>query len=156
VREKAVAVRRTSASDEPSIRKFRRPSVDVVQRAALRVLGRDGRHFRSQRELRSALLPVLQREDALYRLGGARLRRTLIGLPGLRLTVRYAETGSRRPLQRCPVCFSKLQPIRNRTLYGDEVVLGYECTHCAYWTHLRRRVPIRYGFSTGGSVTETS
>jgi hypothetical protein len=64
----------------------------------------------------------------------------------VRVDVRYAERPTRRPLQCCPVCRSTLRPIRNRTLEGDRVTLGYRCTHCAYWTHLRRRVPVRYRF----------
>ena len=126
--------------------RFRRPPADVVRSVARRSLGRIGGRVPSQAALRRALLPGLRAKDPLFVLGGVRLRQILLDAPGVRVEVRYAERPTRRPLQRCPVCHSALRPIRNRTLEGDRVVLGYRCTHCDYWTHLRRRVPVRYRF----------
>lgn len=126
--------------------KFRRPPADLVRTVARRTLGRMGQAARSQAGLRRALLPSLTTKDPLFALGGWRLRKILLEAPGVRVDVRYAERPTRRPLQRCPVCRSGLRPIRNRTLEGDRVTLGYQCTRCAYWTHLRRRVPVRYRF----------
>jgi hypothetical protein len=126
--------------------KFRLPPADLVRSVARRQLGRMGQSARSQAGLRRAVLPSLATKDPLFRLGGWRLRKLLLDSPGIRVDVRYAERPTRRPLQRCPVCRSPLRPIRNRTLEGDRVTLGYRCTHCAYWTHLRRRVPVRYRY----------
>lgn len=126
--------------------KYRRPPADLVQSVARKALGRVGRPIRSQAALRRALLPSLTAKDPLFVLGGWRLRKVLLDAPGVRVDVRYAERPTRRPLDRCPVCRSALRPIRNRTLEGDRVTLGYRCTRCAYWTHLRRRVPVRYRF----------
>lgn len=126
--------------------KYRLPPGDLVRVTARRQLGRMGQAARSQAGLRRALLPTLAAKDPLFRLGGWRLRKLLLDSPGVRVDVRYAERPTRRPLHRCPVCRSPLRPIRNRTLEGDRVTLGYRCTHCAYWTHLRRRVPVRYRF----------
>jgi C4-type Zn-finger protein len=75
------------------------------------------------------------------------MRQVLLDEPGVRIEVRYTEKTTRRALNnRCPVCRSALRAIRNRTLEGDRVVLGYRCGRCGYWTHLRRRVPVRYRF----------
>ncbi len=126
--------------------KYRRPPADLVRSVARRTLGRTGGRIRSQAALRRAVLPTLAAKDPLFVLGGLRLRRILLGAPGVRVEVRYAERPTRRPLPRCPVCRSEVRPIRNRTLEGDRVTLGYRCTRCAYWTHLRRRVPVRYRF----------
>jgi hypothetical protein len=126
--------------------KYRLPPGDLVRSTARRQLGRMGLTARSQAGLRRALLPSLAAKDPLFVLGGWRLRKLLLDSPGIRVDVRYAERPTRRPLQRCPVCRSPVRPIRNRTLEGDRVTLGYRCTHCAYWTHLRRRVPVRYRF----------
>lgn len=134
--------------------KYRLPPGDLVRSVARRQLGRMGRAARSQAGLRRAILPSLAAKDPLFVLGGWRLRKLLLDSPGVRVEVRYAERPTRRPLQRCPVCRSGLRPIRNRTLEGDRVTLGYRCTHCAYWTHLRRRVPVRYRFVRVGSDGE--
>ncbi len=130
--------------------KFRRPPAELVQRAARRVVRGGKATFASQAEFRSALLRVLRRDEPLATIGGARLRRLLVGVPGVRLTVRYTERTDRRPLERCPVCASALAPIRNRTLTGATVVLGQRCTRCDYWSHAERRVPVRYVFSSAG------
>jgi hypothetical protein len=134
-----------SPPGEPGGPSFRRPDEETVRRVARRTLAR-GRAYPSQAALRRELLPLLQQEDPLYRLGGRRLRALLVEAPGIELRVRYAERPTRRPLDRCPVCGGELRPIRNRTLLDDRVTLGYRCRRCRYWTHLRRRVPTRYQF----------
>ncbi len=96
------------------------------------------------------MLPALAAKDPLAALGGWRLRRLVLGSPGIRVDVRYAERATRRPLSSCPVCGAPIAPIRNRTLEGDRVVLGYRCTRCGYWTHLHRRTPVRYRFLAVG------
>ena len=129
---------------------FRRPSAEVVQRAARRVVRGSKASFASQAEFREALLKVLRREEPLAVIGGARLRRLLLDVPGVRMSVRFTERTTSRPLVACPVCGSPLAPIHNRTLTGDTVVFGQRCTRCDYWTHATRRVPVRYIFSEAG------
>jgi hypothetical protein len=130
--------------------RFRRPAAEVVQRAARRVVRGGKASFGSQAEFRAALLKVLRRDEPLAVLGGPRLRRLLIDVPGVRMSVRFTERSTARPLVACPVCGSPLAPIHNRTLTGDTVVLGQRCTRCDYWTHAARRVPVRYLFSEAG------
>ncbi len=130
--------------------RYRRPAGEVIQRAARRVVRGGKASFSSQAEFRDALLRVLRRDEPLAVLGGARLRRLLIDVPGVRMTVRFTERPSSRPLVECPVCGSPLAPIHNRTLTGDTVVLGQRCTRCDYWTHGLRRIPVRYLFAEAG------
>ncbi len=122
-----------------------------MRSVAWRVLGRVGRPLSSQAALRRAVLPLLAEQDPLFVVGGWRLRQLLLDVPGIRIDVRYTERRTRRPLPYCPVCRSPLRTIRNRTLEGDRVTLGYRCTRCVYWTHLRRRVPVRYRFVRVGA-----
>ena len=130
--------------------RYRRPPGEAVQRAARRVVRGGKASFSSQAEFRDALLKLLRRDEPLAVLGGPRLRRLLIDVPGVRMTVRFTERPSSRPLVECPVCGSPLAPIHNRTLTGDTVVLGQRCTRCDYWTHGMRRVPVRYLFTEAG------
>jgi len=128
--------------------RYRHPRDEEIVRAARRLVRGSKATFVSQNEFRDALTRYLRREDPLAVVGGARLRRLLIGIPGVRLTVHYSEREESRPLSTCPVCGSALRPIRNLTLGGDEVVLGQRCTRCDYWTHRLRRVPTRYRISS--------
>ncbi|HTT44617.1 MAG TPA: hypothetical protein VMH38_01190 [Thermoplasmata archaeon] len=130
--------------------RYRRPAAELVQRAARRVVRGGKASFSSQAEFRKALLYQLRRDEPLAVLGGPRLRRLLIDVPGVRMSVRFTERTTSRPLVACPVCASPLAPIHNRTLTGDTVVLGQRCTRCEYWTHATRRVPVRYLFSEAG------
>jgi len=134
----------------PRVVRFRRPAAEVVQRAARRVVRGGKASFSSQAEFRRALLKQIRRDEPLAVLGGPRLRRLLIDVPGVRMSVRFTERPTSRPLVACPVCASPLAPIHNRTLTGDTVVLGQRCTRCDYWTHGVRRVPVRYLFSEAG------
>ena len=130
--------------------RYRRPSAEIVQRAARRLVRGGKASFASQEEFRSALLKLLRRDEPLASLGGPRLRRLLLDVPGVRMTVRFTERPTARPLVSCPVCSAPLAPIHNRTLTGGTVVLGQRCTRCDYWTHATRRVPVRYLFSEAG------
>lgn len=141
---------RPRADEEPP-RRFHRPDSEEVRRVARRVL-RSGRpYYPSQAAFREAVQAALRREDPLAVVGGSRLRRLALETPGVRLTVRYSEREGRGGLSECPVCSSPLKPVRNRTLTGESVVLGQQCTRCDYWTHGTQRVPVRYAFSRSGT-----
>jgi hypothetical protein len=145
---RATTVARPS-EPEPTVR-FRRPAAELVGRAARRVVRGGRATFRSQAAFREAVLEVMRREEPLATIGGPRLRRLLLDVPGVRVSVRYREAAEGAPPAACPVCGSPLTEIRNRTLDGDRIVLGRKCTRCDYWTHGRRRVPVRYSFSKAG------
>jgi hypothetical protein len=125
---------------------FRVPDAEAVRTAALSVLRRRRSGAPSQSELARAVRPLLQTDEPLNALGERRLRRLLLETDGVRVDVEYAERAGGGPPPECPVCGGKLAPIQNRTLDGEPTVLGAACPRCGYWTHRRRRVPVRYGF----------
>ena len=130
-------------------RRFRRPRPELVARAARRVIRGGKASFPSLAAFRSAVVEAMRQEEPLAALGGARLRRLVVDVPGVRLTVHYTERHDGVLPERCPVCAAPLEPIRNRTLTGETIVLGRRCPRCDYWTHAERRVPVRYTFSRG-------
>jgi hypothetical protein len=130
--------------------KYRRPDPEIIRRLARRVVRGGKASYGSQASFRAALLGLLRRDEPLAVLGGARLRRLLIDVPGVRIGVHYTERHDGKLPTECPVCSSPLRPIHNRTLAGDTVILGQRCTRCHYWTHGERRVPVRYTFSQAG------
>lgn len=115
-----------------------------MARAARGLLRPAARSFASQADFRRALLTELRRDDPLLAIGARRLRRVLLDARAVRFEIAYTERADPRPLSECPVCGEAVRPIRNRTLFGESVTLGYRCPRCAYWTHLKRRVPTRY------------
>ena len=126
--------------------RFRRPPAEAVASAALELLRRRRGVPPNQAELARAVAPRLQDDLPQAALGGRRLRRILLRTPGVRVDVTFAERGRGAPPRACPVCGGALAPIRNTTLDGPGVQLGARCPSCGYWTHLKRRVPVRYSF----------
>jgi ribosomal protein L34E len=137
----------TAPPPEKPLPRFRRPDDELVARAARRLVRGNKASFPSQEAFREAVVRALRHDDPLAALGGRRLRRLLVDVPGVRLSVRYAERDGRPLPSRCPVCSGALAPIRNRTLTGETVELGKRCVRCDYWTHGVARVPVRYSVS---------
>jgi hypothetical protein len=128
----------------PETAAFRRPAAELVTRAARSAVRGGKASFPSLAAFRAAVLDGLRQEEPMAAIGGPRLRRLLVDVPGVKLTVHYTERPQAPLPDRCPVCGSRLEPVRNRTLTGETVVLGRRCPHCEYWTHGARRVPVRY------------
>jgi uncharacterized protein with PIN domain len=100
----------------------------------------------SQRRLK-ALVEKDLKGDEKYRVGERRLRILAIESGLVDLEIHCRETPEMRSLVKCPVCGQRLKKVRNMTVYGGAVTLGYRCERCKYWTGLKRRVPTRYVFS---------
>ena len=100
----------------------------------------------SQRRLKQLVERDLK-GDEKYRVGEPRLRVLAIESGLVNLEIRCRDTEEMRSLVRCPVCGERLKKVRNMTVFGGTVTLGYRCERCRYWTGLRRRVPTRYVFT---------
>ncbi|MCI4354679.1 MAG: hypothetical protein L3K06_04870 [Thermoplasmata archaeon] len=127
-------------------RRFHHVAPEDLRRAALELVRRSRGAYASQSELLRAVRRRVRAEDPIAAIGGRRLRHLLLSTPGIRVDVEYAERVTRGTLSACPVCGGALAPIRNRTLDAAAVTLGFRCPTCGYWTHRKRRVPVRYTF----------
>ena len=128
---------------------YRVPEDAVVVAASQRVL-RAAKSVVSQREMGRQVLRELRREDATYTVGAERVRRLVALQPFARIELR-ARKGSRdKILTRCPVCGTKLERLKNQTLFGGEVTLTLRCPACKYWTGKEKRVPTLYIFHLQG------
>ena len=125
---------------------YRIPPADLVASLAQRELRAARKEAPTQAMIHRSVEARLREEDPAFRLGPARLRSILLRSPRVSVRIQYAQRPSRRPLQWCPVCGEEIRPLRNRTLEGDTVILGWRCTRCPFWTPVRRRVPARYAF----------
>ncbi len=121
------------------------PSQERILRALGKVLGKR-RVISSQRELKS-LLDRAMSGDGEYRVSGPRARRIAYGSGLVDMEIECRETQELKSLFNCPVCSHRLKLVKNMTVFGGTVTLGYKCPHCPYWTGIRRRVPTRYIFT---------
>ena len=124
---------------------YRIPSDDRVRASLARVFS-TRRAVNSQRQLKRLVEKDLKGEED-FRVGEPRLRQIAIDSGRLDLEIHCRETGERRSLVRCPVCGERLRRVRNMTVFGGTVTLGYRCARCTYWTGLKKRVPTRYVFT---------
>ena len=100
----------------------------------------------SQRRLK-ALVEKDLKGDERYRVGEPRLRVLAIESGLVDLEIHTRDTAEMRSLVKCPVCGYRLKKVRNMTVFGGTVTLGYRCERCKYRTGLKRRVPTRYVFT---------
>ncbi len=107
----------------------------------------------SQRKLTELVLRRLKDIDKEYAASEERIRRVAIDSGVAKIEIHCREGEEKSRYSRCPVCGSKMVRIRNETVFGGTVTLGYKCTKCPYWTGLRRRIPIRYVFYGDGYPT---
>lgn len=124
---------------------YRIPNDDRVVESLRRVLSAR-QIVDSQRKLKQLIEKDLK-GDMKYRVGEPRLRVLAIESGLINLEIRCRDTQERRSLIKCPVCGNRLRKVRNMTVYGGTVTLGYRCERCKYWTGLKRRVPTRYIFT---------
>lgn len=121
------------------------PSKKKVLGALRDVLG-ERRVVSSQRQLKRLLDGAMAR-DGPYRVSGPRARRIALDSGLVDMEVECRETHDLKSLFNCPVCGRRLKLVKNMTVFGGTVTLGYRCGHCPYWTGLKRRVPTRYTFT---------
>ena len=124
---------------------YRIPSDARVRESIARVLSTRPT-VESQRKLKQLIEKDLK-GDEKYRVGEPRLRLLAIRSGLVNLEIRCRDTQEMRSLVKCPVCGERLKKVRNMTVFGGTVTLGYRCDRCKYWTGLRRRVPTRYVFT---------
>ncbi len=121
------------------------PSRQRVLRTLRDILGRR-RVVSSQRQLKELLDRGMAKEGD-YRVSGPRARRIALDSGLVDMEIECRETHELKSLFNCPVCGHRLKLVKNMTVFGGTVNLGYRCQHCPYWTGLKRRVPTRYIFT---------
>lgn len=126
---------------------YKLPSVEEVERAIASILRRE-KKLPSESRFLSLVRRELKRRDKDYTVSHERLRRVALRSGLCKVTIHTRRSDSRRPIYRCPVCGTTVKRVKNQTIYGGTVTLGYECPFCGFSTGISRRVPQRYVFSS--------
>ena len=125
---------------------YRKPSDTEIVEAIKDALHRHG-VVNSQRKMTELVLKELHRHDPDYSVSGSRVRRLAILNDLTSLDIHGRDSTTKTRAGACPVCGGKTEKIRNLTVYGGTVTMGYKCKTCGYWTGLKHRVPTLYIFS---------
>ncbi|HUS56939.1 MAG TPA: hypothetical protein VMY17_02860 [Thermoplasmata archaeon] len=124
---------------------YRIPS-DTEEVEAIRDVLRSHGVINSQRKLTELVLVSLRRHDSDYTVSEGRVRHLAIENELAVIDIRCRDTRKRTAAGACPVCGGRTKRIKNLTVYGGSVTMGYRCSTCGYWTGLKCRVPTRYVF----------
>jgi DNA-directed RNA polymerase subunit RPC12/RpoP len=125
---------------------YRIPSDTEVVEAIKDALQRHG-IINSQRKLAELVLRELRRHDSDYTVSEERIRRLAIENSLAKIDIHCRDTPKKTSAKACPVCGGRTDRIRNLTVYGGTVTMGYKCRTCGYWTGLKQRVPVLYVFT---------
>jgi transposase-like protein len=124
---------------------YRVPTVEVLAVAISDVLREHG-SISSQRLLAEFVLEKLKHLDKDYTVTEERVRKVAIQAGLVKVEVESRDSGIRQKMGRCPVCDSRMRKVRNETIYGGSVILGYRCTSCPYSMGTTKKVPVKYIF----------
>lgn len=124
---------------------YRVPTMEVLAVAISDVLREHG-SITSQRLLAELVREKLKRLDSSYSVTEERVRKSAIQAGLVKVEVESRDSGIKMKMGRCPVCASRMRKVRNETIYGGSVILGYRCTACPYSMGITKKVPIKYIF----------
>jgi len=125
---------------------YKVPSDEEVAEAIKRALARRGL-VNSQRKLAELVRRELKSIDQDYGVTESRVRKLAIDGNLAKISIAARDTRAKTSSSTCPVCTKRMGHIKNLTVYGGSVDLGYRCERCGYWTGVKARRPTRYVFS---------
>ena len=102
------------------------------------------KNFPSLVRLRKAVLDELKKMNKNYKISMRRVR--IIAARSGFVRISFKTKPSNKKLKFCPICGGKLEKIKNYSLLGEEVIIGYKCNLCTYKSGIKNEMPTRYSF----------
>lgn len=121
------------------------PPDELVIEAAEKVMKKN-RVVESLRQFSDMVNKELAKKDDEYRVGARRLRYIAVTNGITSLEIRWKKTKKKKAIVKCPVCGEHLKVVKNETVFGGTVTLGFRCPRCPFKTGIKKRVPQRYIF----------
>jgi len=100
----------------------------------------------SQEELSRLVLKRLKRENKDYVASPVRVKRIALDIPEIEVKAKTKKTVRLQKINKCPICHSKIEPLEVKNLADRKVLIGYQCTSCAYQSDLEAFMPMKYSF----------
>jgi hypothetical protein len=126
---------------------YKIPNDEDVVIATQRVILRLGT-VNSQVQLKKLVQDELRKIDNSYNVGAVRVRSLALKSRYIRVEIKYRTWPNHKTkLKHCPVCSEIVQKIKNKTLTGEVITIGYKCKNCPYHSDFPIKIPARYIFS---------
>jgi uncharacterized protein with PIN domain len=100
----------------------------------------------SQNKLKKIVDKELSKKNKKFSVSAVRLRNIAINSNFVKLEIHSREGDPKKIMNKCPVCESILNRVKNLTIWGGKVTLEFRCSNCGYWTGKKKRIPTRYVF----------
>ena len=100
----------------------------------------------SQNKLKKIVDKELSKKNKKFSVSTFRLRNIAINSNFVKLEIHSREGDPKKIMNKCPVCESSLNRVKNLTIWGGKVTLEFRCSKCGYWTGKKKRIPTRYVF----------
>lgn len=121
---------------------YKIPKEEEIRRAIYKAM-RKHNSFSSLTSLRKGIIEELHKMDNNYTISLKRARILTARSGFVKINVKNSE--GEKKFSKCPVCNGKLKEIRNLSLTGKEIIIGYICTLCGYRGNINE-FPVRYSF----------
>jgi len=100
----------------------------------------------TQEELSKLVLKKLKKEDKNYTLSPRRVKELALTIAGVEVKAKTKKMPKMEKIEVCPVCGSKIAPLKGRNLLNQVMTIGYKCMNCAYQSDLEHFMPMKYIF----------
>ncbi|MBI2543522.1 MAG: hypothetical protein HYW24_05055 [Candidatus Aenigmarchaeota archaeon] len=100
----------------------------------------------SQEELARLVLARLKREDKNYVISPVRVKRVALEIHEVEIKAKTKKAVRLQKIDDCPICHSEIEPLEVKNLADKKVLIGYQCTGCAYQSDLEAFMPMKYAF----------
>jgi len=100
----------------------------------------------SQEKLSRLVLKRLKRENKDYVVSPVRVKRIALDIPQIEVKAKTKKTVKLQKINNCPICHSRIEPLEVKNLADKKVLIGYQCTGCAYQSDLEAFMPMKYSF----------
>ncbi|HEC76355.1 MAG TPA: hypothetical protein ENI33_03730 [Thermoplasmatales archaeon] len=121
---------------------YKIPKEEEIRKAIYKAMKKHN-SFPSLKKLRESIIEELHKMDRNYTISSKRAR-ILTARSGF-VKVNVKNTEGDKKFSKCPVCEGKLKEIKNLSLTGKEIIIGYRCTLCDYKGNVNE-FPVRYSF----------
>ena len=99
--------------------------------------------FSSLTKLRKEVITELKKMDKQFTVSLSRIRTIAAHSGFIKVEVKKRYDINEHTV--CPVCDSYLKPVKNWSLLGEKIVIGYKCERCNYKAR-KNEGPLRYLF----------
>ncbi|MEM1513442.1 MAG: hypothetical protein QXW78_00160 [Candidatus Thermoplasmatota archaeon] len=121
---------------------YKLPKEEEIRRAIFNAIKKE-RSFNSLKDFRDKILNELKKIDENYTISLGRARSLIARSGFVKISIKNKKTDKK--ILKCPVCSGNLEKLKNLSLLGEKIVVGYRCKICGYKAK-KGEMPYRYEF----------